>query len=379
MAKRRGHGEGSIGYRDDKKLWIGQITLPTGKRKTKYAKTQKEVKAWLDEQKRQLHGGLVVANDKITYGDFLKRWVDEVARHTLRPSTLNSHASVLRRHIYPTLGDIKLSQLAPAHLQALYSQKLDEGLSKKTVKYIHWILHQSLAQALKWGLVARNVSEAVEVPVPKKHRVEPLSAAQVRQLLAALEDDRLYPFYVLLLSTGLRKGEALALTLDCLDLDDGVATVAKTLNFLPGQGLVTGETKSERSRRVVALPEFTCQVLAGHLAHRDSDSPYVFCTRNGTPFSPRYLIRHFKTALNKAGLPETIRIHDLRHTFVSFMLAENVPASDVQKMAGHASFSTTVDIYGHLMAGAQKEAAKKMNKLFVTSAPKSTSKVHRSQ
>jgi integrase len=366
MAKRRGHGEGSIGYREERDSWVAQFTLPTGKRKTKYAKTQKEARRWLDEQKRLLQGGLFVANDKITFGEFLTRWVEEVARHTLRPTTLNSHASIMRRHIYPILGDIKLTQLAPAHIQSLYSQKLDEGLSKKTVKYIHWILHQSLSQALKWGLVARNVSEAVEVPVPKRHPVEPLSMTQVSQLLAVLEGDRLYPFYVLLLSTGLRKGEALALTLDCLNLDEGVVNVTKTLNFLPGKGLVTGETKSERSRRVVALPELTSKVLTDHLANREIASDYVFCTRNGTPFSPRFAIKHFKTTLAKAGLPDTIRIHDLRHTFVSFMLGANVPASDVQKIAGHASFSTTVDIYGHLMVGAQKEAAKKMNGLLTS-------------
>ncbi len=366
MGKRRGHGEGSIGFRKERDSWVAQFTLPTGKWLTKYTRPQTDARLWFDEQKRLLKGGLIVANDKVTVGEFLTRWVDEVARHTLRPSTLNSHASVMRRHIYPALGNIKLSQLAPAHIQSLYSQKLDEGLSKKTVKYIHWILHQSLAQALKWGLVARNVSEAVEVPVPKRHPVEPLSKAQVAKLFEVLAGDRLYPFYVLLLSTGLRKGEALALTLDCLNLEEGVVSVTKTLNFLPGRGLVTGETKSERSRRVVALPELTSKVLTEHLANRGIESSYVFCTRNGTPFSPRYAIKHFKATLAKAGLSDTIRIHDLRHTFVSFMLGANVPASDVQKIAGHASFSTTVDIYGHLMAGAQKDAAKKMNLLLTS-------------
>jgi integrase len=143
----------------------------------------------------------------------------------------------------------------------------------------------------------------------------------------------------------------------------------QTLNLLPGRGLVVGEPKSERSRRKVALPNFARQVLADHLVKRGPESEYVFCTSKGTPFAPRNMIRHFKKILAKAGLPATIRIHDLRHTFVSFMLAENVPASDVQKIAGHASFSTTVDIYGHLMSGAHKEAAKKMDRLFTAKAP----------
>ncbi|MCC6192820.1 MAG: site-specific integrase [Anaerolineales bacterium] len=366
MPRKRAHGEGSVSYRKDRDRWIAQFSLPTGKRKVHYARSQREARLWLEEQKRLAHAGMIVVNDQVTVGEFLKRWFDEVARHTLRPTTLNSHASIMRRHIYPALTDIKLSQLSPAHLQALYSKKIDDGLSRKTVKYIHWIIHQALAQALKWGLVARNVSEAVEVVSAKRRRVEPLSMDQVSQLLKVLKGDRLYPFYVLLLSTGLRKGEALALKLDSLNLQEGIVRVDKTLNFLPGKGLVLGETKSERSRRVVALPEFTIQVLTEHLANRDVKSDFVFCTSNGTPFGPRNMIRHFKAVLARAGLPVTIRIHDLRHTFVSFMLAANVPASDVQKIAGHASFSTTVDIYGHLMAGAQKEAARKMNRLLTS-------------
>lgn len=370
MAKQRGHNEGTIFYREKSKLWAGQISLPNGKRKTKYAKTQKEIRLWLEEQKQALKSGSLTVDETTTVGDFLKRWFDEVARHNLRLATLITHASIMRRHIYPTLSDVKLSQLTPAHLQSLYSRKLDEGLSKRTVKYIHTIFHQALGQALKWNLVPRNVSEAVESPVPDKHRVEPLTRVQVRRLLDVLQDDRLYPFYVLLLSTGLRRGEALALTKDCLDLEEGIVRVEKSLSSIIGQGLVVGEPKSERSRRIVALPAFARKVLADHLASQAVESKYVFCTSRGTPFGPRNVMRHFKKFLEKAGLPRSIRLHDLRHTFVSFMLAENVPPSDVQKIAGHASFSTTVDIYGHLMLGAHKEAASKMDKLFTESTAK---------
>ncbi len=179
----------------------------------------------------------------------------------------------------------------------------------------------------------------------------------------------MYPYYVLLLSTGLRKGEGLALTLDCLNLGEGIIEVNKTLNFIIGKGLVVGEPKSERSRRKVALPEFTRKVLAEHLANRKVQSPYVFCTSKGTPFSPRNVLRHFKKIVARAGLPETTRVHDLRHTFVSYQLAAGTPASDVQKIAGHASFSTTVDIYGHLMDGAHRESAKRMEGLFASDEP----------
>jgi integrase len=364
MPRRRSRGEGSIRFRKDKNLWVAQFTYAPGKKKTKYGKTQAEVRKWLEEQKRLANEGMLVIDSKITFGDFLKRWYDEVARHNLRDSTLMVHETMMRRHILPALGEIKLAKLATIHIQSLCSKKLDEGLSVRTVKYVRTIVHQALAQALKWGLVARNVATAVELPSGRKHKVEALTKAQVSQLLKALEGDRLYAYYVLVISTGLRRGEALALTVDCLDLDQGVVRVEKTLSSIVGKGLVVGEPKSERSRRKVALPDFTRKVLAEHLANRQVDSAYVFCTSKGTPFGPRNIMRHFKTVLARAGLPQNIRIHDLRHTFVSYQLAAGTPASDVQKIVGHASFSTTVDIYGHLMDGAHEESARKMDSFF---------------
>lgn len=177
MAKRRSHNEGSIYQRKDG-MWVGQVTLPTGKRKYKYAKTQKEARAWVDGQRRLLHDGLLPTDEKTTVKEFMGRWFDEVCRHQLRASTLSTNKSVINRHIYPTIGEIKLAQLSPAHLQALYSQKLNEGLSKRTVKYIHTLIHRMLDQALKSGMVSKNVAKAVDSPTPDKHEVEPLTQAR---------------------------------------------------------------------------------------------------------------------------------------------------------------------------------------------------------
>jgi integrase len=133
------------------------------------------------------------------------------------------------------------------------------------------------------------------------------------RLLDALAHDRLLPLYIVFLGCGLRRGEALALTLDDVDFERNEIHVRKTLNAIRGMGLTTSEPKTERSRRTVAMPDFVRKALLEHLAKRKVRSEYLFCTVHGTPFSPRNVLRHFKSTLRRAGLPETTRIHDLRH------------------------------------------------------------------
>jgi integrase len=363
MIRRRSRGDGSLFQRKNG-YWVAQITLPSGKRKQKYTKTKREAREWLQKKRTELSEGTLVANEKLTVGEFLEQWFEDVAKPSLRPSTIVTHGSIIRLHIKPALGSIRLTRLTPMHLQHLYARKLKSNLSNRTVKYIHSIIHQMLAQALKWGLVGRNVAQAVEAPKPVRKSVSALTQEQTILLLETLRSDRLLPLYLVYLGCGLRRGEALALTKDCIDWQNGLIHIRKTLSAIPGEGLVVGEPKSESSRRPVAMPDFVRRALSDHLANRKVDSDYIFCTANGTPFSPRNIVRHFKRTLRKAGLPQHFRIHDLRHTFVSLLLAQNVPPKDVQVIAGHADFSTTMNIYGHLMPGAHKEAARKLDRLF---------------
>ena len=148
--KRRAKGEGTI-YQNPKGLWVSQITLPNGKRKVKYSKTQKVVMDWLLAQRQAVQANNWVDEDKITLSAFIDRYLKDVAAHTLRPKTLESYESLIRLHIKPELGEFKLSALRPDHLQALYSQKLNSGLSRRTVQFVHSILHKVLDQALKVG------------------------------------------------------------------------------------------------------------------------------------------------------------------------------------------------------------------------------------
>jgi integrase len=362
LAKRRSKGEGTVYQRSDN-LWEAQITLPDHKRITKYGKSQKEVREWLLLKRRELSDGTLADDERMTVSVFLDKWY-EVAKPRLRPSTQTVHEVMIRLHIKPQIGHIRLSQLTPVHLQNLYSEKLKEGLSNRSVKYIHTIIHQMLNQAVRWGMLHKNVSDAVTSPIPVRKPVEPLTQAQVRSLLEVLKDDRLYPLFVIYLATGLRRGEALALKWVNTDLANGIIYVKGTLQNVKGMGVVLGEPKTESARRVVALPAFAQTVLIDHKLRQTVESEFVFCTSKGTPFSPRNVLRHFKTVVKKAGLPENTTIHSLRHFFVSYALAQHIPPRDIQGIIGHADFSTTMSVYGHMMQGAQKEAADKMNKLF---------------
>jgi integrase len=364
MGKRRSRGEGTIYFVKSKSLWAAQISLPDGRRKTKYAKSQSDVKQWLLEKRKALIDGFIADDKNMTIGQFIDRWFDEVASHNLKPSTLISHNSIIKNHIKPELGEIRLGKLKPSHLQTLYSNKLSSGLSKRTVLYIHTIVHQTLNLAIKQGLIARNVADAVNSPRPVRKKVEPLTKGEVAQLLEVLKGDRLFALYVVYLGLGLRRGEALALTKDCLDMEKRIIHIRKSLQSIIGKGLVITEPKSESSFRSLALPNFVYEALKTHLDNQIVESEYIFCTSKGTPFGPRNVARHFKKTLKKAGLPDHVRLHDLRHTFVSYMLSRNVPPKDVSEIAGHSTFAVTTDIYGHLMPGAKREAAEKMNTLF---------------
>src|SRR5215211_295690 len=157
MARRRANHEGSIFWSEAQKLWAAEIVLPDGKRKRKRSKKQSIVREWLEKEKEAVRGGNWVSGEAVKYGDFLDRYLTEVAIHTLRPSTYSSYSDHIKNHIKPAIGDIKITNVRPEHLQRMYSNLLNKGLSKGTVKKTHAVVRKSLGIALKWGLVGRNV------------------------------------------------------------------------------------------------------------------------------------------------------------------------------------------------------------------------------
>ena len=355
MAKRRSKGEGTIYQRPDG-LWVAQITLPNGKRKTKYSKTQKVVKDWLLTQRNALQQGVWVKDDTLTISNFFDRFLSDTLRYKVKPKTYQSYSSLIRLHINPVVGHLRLVELRPYHLQDLYSKKIESGLSKRTVQYIHAVVHRGLDQAFRWGIVTRNVADLVESPRPERKELKVFSIEQCRTFLEGIKNDRLFPFYSLAIGCGLRLGELIPLQYSDFNFENSTLSVNRTLQRVSGQTII-GEPKSEKSRRIVAVPAFALETLK-------KSEGYVFTTGNGTLFSPRNIQRHFANTLVKLGLPK-IRFHDLRHTFASIMLQlPNVHPKAVQEALGHSTISMTLDLYSHLIPSMQKDAAEKLDKVL---------------
>jgi integrase len=372
---KRGNGEGSITRRKNGS-WCAQYTVYTAegrKRKTLYGKTRQEVAAKLAKALSDREGGLVFDAENQTVSEYLERWLSDSVKGSVRPKTFDSYEWLVRKHIAPALGRVKLKTLTSAHIQGFYRSKLEAGLSPRTVQYLHVVLHRALKQALRWGLVPRNVSEAVDPPKVRREEIRPLSSDQARRLLEAASGDRFEALYALAIHCGLRQGELLGLRWEDVDLEAGTLHVRRTLN-LAKDGPKFTAPKTAKSRRQIRL---TAGAVAALRRHHDrqfeestrltglwQDYGLVFATTIGTPINPRNLTgRSFKPLLKQAGLPDT-RFHDLRHTCATLLLRRSVHPKLVQELLGHATIAVTLDTYSHLVPGMGHQAANAMESVL---------------
>jgi integrase len=327
-------------------------------RKTVSATTRSAAVRKLHELQRQLDDGLPPPDASMTVAQLMQRWHDDVIRHQEVRSTVDNYKSVADHHIVPVLGRKRLKELAPGDVDQLMAMKMDSGLSVSTVRRIRSVLAQALTQAIRWGSVNRNVASLTRGPRQTRKEGRTFTPSQARSLLASLQGHRNEALYSLMLSTGLRRGEALGLRWDDLDFDDGMLLVQRQLKREGGR-LVLADTKTAKSRRAVNLPTPMIAVLKAHrvrqaedrlkLGSAWTDSGYVFTTSIGTPIDPRNLYRDFKGVCRDAGLGNW-HPHELRHSAASLMLAQGVKLQVVSEVLGHSSIRMTADVYGHILA-----------------------------
>jgi integrase len=358
VAKKRGNGEGSITRRKDG-LYMARYTVQTtagSKRKAIYGKTRQEVSEKLNKALADRDGGLIFDAENLTVSEYLDRWLRDSVRGSVRPNTYKSYGQQVRCYLKPSLGRMKLRKLSPMHVQGMYREMQDRGLSARTVQYTHAVLHRALKQARRWGVVGRNVAEDVDPPQVKREEMRPLNPDQTRALLKAAEGNRLDALYIVAIHTGMRPGEILALKWDDVDLDSGTLQVNRALS-----GGEFTAPKTARSRRRIKLTAGSVKALRAHrkrqleerMQHAGlwQDYGLVFPSTVGTPLNHRNLVRSFKALLKRAGLSQAVRLYDLRHTCATLLLSRNVHPKYVQELLGHASIALTLDTYSHVIPG----------------------------
>jgi integrase len=259
-----------------------------------------------------------------------------------------------------------------SHLNQLYAtlaasgRKNGKPLAAKTIRNVHTVLHRAFRDAMKWDMLARNPAESADPPKVSRGAVRYWTAPQVATFLRATTDDRLGPLWVLLATTGARRGEALALRWSDVDLDNGRASISRTAAWVQGAVTFT-EPKTIASQRVVPLPAETVAVLRGlwkrqaaeRLATgglwRDSDG-LIFTLEDGSAIPPGRVTKGFGRTVARAGLPRLCP-HGLRHTLATVALESGVLTKVVADVLGHSSATITVDLYSHTTEPSTRDAS----------------------
>jgi integrase len=365
MVRRR--GEGTV-YRRQDGRYEGAlyVTTASGRRKRRrvYGRSWDEAHEALTKVKRQEQQGVPFPDRTWTIGAYLDYWLSEVAAHRVRPSTLRTYSMYAKDHLIPGLGKRRLHRLTAQHLRAFLNERRESGLSPRTVHHLHAVLRNALEHAVREDLLTRNVARQVRFSPGHREEIEPYSVDEARRLLVAIRDDRLYALYAVALSLGLRRGEALGLRWSDIDLAGGVIHVRRSLQRVDGR-LVLVPTKTRRSRRTVPLGPVLTKTLKEHRVRqaadrmaagsRWQDSDLVFATLSGAPLEPNDISKRFPKLCEAAGL-RRIRLHDLRHTCASLLLAQGHSPRVVMEILGHSSLDVTMNIYGHVRLEAQREA-----------------------
>ena len=368
---KRGNGEGSITQLSDGR-YQARVTLQDGRRKAFYGQTRQDVARRLNDALKARQDGLPVVAERQSVAQYLQTWLDTI-RPTVRPKTWRRYEEFVRLHAIPEVGKLPIAKLSPQHLQGLYAQCLEKGLSETSVAHLHAVMHRALGQAAKWGVAVRNVASLVDPPRMRRQEMKTLSPQQARRLLDIAKGDRLEALYVLALTTGMRQGEILGLRWKDADLDSAALQVVATLQQVDG-AFVFSEPKTARSRRQVALTAAAVAALRRHRARQAEerlrlgpaweDNGVVFANERGKPIDASNLRRRsFWPLLKRAGL-SPIRFHDLRHSAATLMLAGNVHPKVVSEMLGHSQIAVTMDLYSHVTPTMQRQATGVMDALL---------------
>ena len=326
-----------------------------------FSGTKKEAEFRMNEIKDLLNIGIVLTGD--TFNQFLDQWL-LITKQRVKPKTLYDYRNILK-YSRRRFGNTRLADVRGEHIQLLYTEMLEKGLSARTVKVLHVVLNSAFNTAVKWGHIPYSPTDRVTAPKQQRKKIAVWSIEEVREFSEVIAAHKYRHIYQLLLYTGIRRAEACGLTWSDIDLDAQTLTVKGNLQRIVGEGLVHGTPKTNRSFRKIALANSAKEILKNQrniqLQSRLTAGPawigedWVFTDEIGNPIDPDKLTTGFKVLIEKTNLTK-ITLQGLRHTFASLSIMAKIDAKVISESLGHSSVSFTLDTYGHLFP-AQKQAA----------------------
>ena len=320
----------------------------------------------LTELLREVDTGTLVEPARLTLAEYLEQWLRDSAAPRVSSRTLKSYRGNLDRYLVPKLGQIPLEKLTPRHVQEMEARLLQDGgsnggpLSPRTVFQVHRVLSKALNDAVKLGIVFRNVVDAVEPPRMTKYGAQFLGWEKVHAFLDRITDPLHQTLALLAIQTGLRRSEILGLHWRDIDFSAGTLSVRRALIKL-ASGATELKVPKNGHGRVVELPAESVNALRAHRErNRETagNGNFAFCHSDVSPLDPDLVSKWFRKDARTAGF-EGLRLHDLRHTHASLMLSKGIHLKVVSERLGHSRIGITGDLYSHVLPSAQVEAVRR--------------------
>ncbi|GFI60887.1 putative defective protein IntQ [Clostridiales bacterium] len=357
---RSAQGSGTIRQRKDGR-WEGRITVgrnpATGRQiqKSIYGKTQAEVSKKMRQLCKEVDDGIYKEPVKYTVKDWAKIWLNEYTA-SLKPLTVKQYTSYTNNHIIKNIGSVKLTRLDAPIIQRFYNQMSKDGLTPKTIKNVHGILHLMLETAAEVGYINSNPSSVCKLPKIEKKQIKPLENEDLIKFLNAIHGNKHETLYLVDLFTGLRQSELLGLTWDCINFDKGTMYVYRQLQ--KNNGVYYFASLKNGKSRTIALAPSIVKALRAQRAWQaecklksygmwDNKDDLVFTNELGGHLTQTTIYQNFKRIVGKIGVPGA-RFHDLRHTYAVVALQSGDDIKTVQEALGHHTAAFTLDVYGHV-------------------------------
>lgn len=382
---KRGNGEGSVCRRPDGR-WQGSITIGRDDRgrlirKYFYGKTRKETSEKLNRAIEELRDNRFInKSDNPTVEQWCHEWLWSYKRNSVKQKTFDQYETILRTHIIPDIGDIRLADLKTMHIQRIINKMYDSGLSHRTIEVMKIVMHAALKQAQRNKLVGENVCENVVLPRKQPKRIRVLNEDEQTKLIAALKDNYIGRGLLFALYTGMRRGEVLALKWSDYDKNEKTISITKALsrvrtyNKNGNKTMLTVTTpKTDTSIRTVPLIDKAVELLAEHKRKQErymelvgdyyTDNDLIFSSSRGDYLDPGNFNRKLNKTVKNIGIAQ-ISPHALRHSFATRGLEAEVSLKAMQELLGHSSITVTGDIYTHILKEQKRKEISKLNDVF---------------